>query len=136
MGESIPLLQFAKKPSSSLLTVAFSCLLVGCSVLIVIAAIAHTNTRSSIMSERENNRLQMLWDFEQGGPTASDDAGENYNPVVVDDSISRAGYPSIDDGWQRWGCTGYGSLGDMYPCNNLPGKGKLDIDGLESISSH
>ncbi len=75
----------------------------------------------------------MLWDFEQGGPTASDDSGENYNPVVVDDSISRAGYPSIDHGWQRWGCNGYGSLGDMYPCNNFPGKGQLDIDGLDSI---
>ena len=89
-----------------------------------------------MMAARENIRLQMLWDFEQGGPTASDDAGENYNPVVVDDSISRAGYPSIDNGWQRWGCTGYGSLGDMYPCNNFPGKGQLDIDGLDSIPAH
>ncbi len=127
------MVQVAKKPSSSVLAVAAVCLLFSCSVLFVIAANTHSNARSLIMAERENNRLQMLWDFEQGGPTASDDAGENYNPVVVDDSISRAGYPSIDGGWQRWGCTGYGSLGDMYPCNNFPGKGQLDIDGLDSI---
>eukprot|EP00961_Rhodomonas_salina_P042541 571655-Rhodomonas_salina.3 len=36
-------------------------------------------------------REMALWDFEQGGPTDSDDGGNNYNPVVLDDAV---GIPS------------------------------------------
>jgi hypothetical protein len=93
------------------------------------------NSETRVLTEVENRRtevpFQMLWDFEEGGPTASDDAGENYNPVVLDDSVTRAGYPSLNDGWQRWGCA-TNNVADMYPCSNLPGRGHLDVYGLDS----
>jgi hypothetical protein len=66
-------------------------------------------------------RRTQLWDLEEGGPTDADQAGFNYNPVVLDDAVSRRGYPSLVTGWREWGCDGdRESLETEYPCVNTP----------------
>jgi hypothetical protein len=59
-----------------------------------------------------------LWDLEEGGPTVADQAGNNYNPVVLDDAVSRDGYPPLNSGWEKWGCGGNNSLENQYPCSH------------------
>jgi len=63
-----------------------------------------------------------LWDLEEGGPTSADEYGVNYNPVVLDDSVSREGYPALNGGWG--GCAGTGGKGlkgnlvNQYACSH------------------
>jgi hypothetical protein len=65
-------------------------------------------------------RRTALWDLEEGGPTDADQ-GFNYNPVVIDDAVSRRGYPSLVTGWREWGCDGdRESLETEYDCVNHP----------------
>lgn len=54
------------------------------------------------------------------GPTDSDDAGHNYNPVVLDDAVTRGGYPAMNRGWREWGCGGRDDLMNEYGCSNYP----------------
>mmetsp|Transcript_2441 Transcript_2441/g.5410 ORF Transcript_2441/g.5410 Transcript_2441/m.5410 type:complete len:92 (-) Transcript_2441:65-340(-) len=60
---------------------------------------------------------QQLWDLEQGGPTSFDESGYNYNPVVVDDSVTRQGYPALVGGWKGAGA----DLETMYPYSHPKG---------------
>ena len=114
---------------------AVASLAISCLIITIVLSHENNTSRSKFIlidrAMRTGPTNQMLWDFEEGGPTFSDDAGENYNPVIIDDSVSRAGYPSMNDGWQRWGCA-QNNVADMYPCSNLPGRGKLDVQGIDS----
>jgi hypothetical protein len=117
---------------SSLVSLAFSLLVSALVACITLANMSKNNMQETeILAQKlvtaHRARLESLWDFEEGGPTAADDAGENYNPVVLDHFAGRNGYPSIDNGWQRWGCS-YNSLEDMYPCPRGHGQGQAVPD--------
>ena len=71
-------------------------------------------------------RLTKLWDLEEGGPTDADQ-GVNYNPVVIDDAVSRRGYPALVTGWREWGCDGE-SLQTEFACVNTPDNHGADFD--------
>ena len=73
-------------------------------------------------------RRTQLWDLEEGGPTDADQ-GFNYNPVVIDDAVSRRGYPALVTGWREWGCDGdKESLETEYACVNHPDNHGADYD--------
>ena len=73
-------------------------------------------------------RTIALWDLEEGGPTDADQ-GFNYNPVVLDDAVSRRGYPALVTGWREWGCDGdRESLETEYECVNHPDNHGADYD--------
>lgn len=110
---------------------AAACVSISFCILIIILSKENHSISLVRLRNQPSSRFQMLWDLEEGGPTAFDDAGENYNPVVLDDTVSRAGYPSLNNGWQRWGCAN-NNVADLYPCSNLPGRGHLDVYGLDS----
>ena len=82
---------------------------------------------------RRSSRLQLgrarptkLWDLEEGGPIDADQ-GVNYNPVVIDDAVSRRGYPALVTGWREWGCDGE-SLQTEFACVNTPDNHGADFD--------
>ena len=73
-------------------------------------------------------RRTQLWDLEEGGPTDADQ-GFNYNPVVLDDAVSRRGYPALVTGWREWGCDGdRESLETEWECVNHPDNHGADYD--------
>lgn len=81
-----------------------------------------------LMQEQRLARPTLLWDLEEGGPTDADQ-GFNYNPVVIDDAVSRRGYPSLVTGWREWGCDGdRESLETEYECVNHPDNHGADYD--------
>uniref|UniRef100_A0A7S0NE88 Uncharacterized protein n=1 Tax=Hanusia phi TaxID=3032 RepID=A0A7S0NE88_9CRYP len=74
--------------------------------------------RLAYLNRQVRARQMALWDFEEGGPTAADVGGTNYNPVVLDDAVSREGYPPLNRGWEEWGCGGSDSMMNEYPCSH------------------
>mmetsp|Transcript_20030 Transcript_20030/g.40558 ORF Transcript_20030/g.40558 Transcript_20030/m.40558 type:complete len:117 (-) Transcript_20030:43-393(-) len=111
------------KPYAAALSLAASLLL----VLVVLADMRGRSTalllqrpRVRMLPTARPGREMALWDFENGGPTDSDDSGNNYNPVVLDDTVTRKGYPATVEGWQEWTCGGSDSLMNEYPCVNTP----------------
>ena len=112
---------------------------VSASLAIVALALSSNGTSSSarhqrldggvyLLQQRALARPTALWDLEEGGPTDADQ-GFNYNPVVIDDAVSRRGYPSLVTGWREWGCNGdRESLETEYDCVNHPDNHGADYD--------
>ena len=72
-------------------------------VLLAVLALLSDGPRGERRAGMLQAQRTALWDLEEGGPTDADQ-GFNYNPVVVDDAVSRRGYPALVTGWREWGC--------------------------------
>jgi len=87
-------------------------------------------------ARRAAGRRTQLWDLEEGGPTDADQ-GFNYNPVVLDDAVSRRGYPALVTGWREWGCDGdRESLETEWACVNHPDNHGADYDDDYTFDSY